>query len=586
MQIFLEKADKFIKLFLRVLAGGMVLYLLLLSMFSTSGVELRNFSGTLEEDLSSYNYYLADSWQVCLLVLVVTAAAAWLARRRLHDAFWEGLEKYRWLLYLLFLTAGLLFIGFTRLRPVSDPGKVLEIAEGMVAGDFTQFMPNDGYLWRCPHQMGIVFLCWCLTIVFGKWNYLAFQVLNLLLLIWGLELAGSMAGLLWPENGARIHWSIRLVYVLFVPYFLYVTFIYGTIPAFIFSLAAMYMELRFIREKRWSFGVSAAIFIALAIVVKPNSRIMLVAMLIFLIYDLVMEKKKLRTFAVIVIAVSLQAVCMQGVDSFMSWKSGYPVSGGQAMLGYVAMGLQESRFGPGAYNGHGVSLYEEAGYDTAGATRLAWQSIQDSLERFSDDKSEAVRWLGRKIASQWNEPAFGSIEVNRGREGAVKLPAFLDSIINGAVGYGILLYLNYFQSVILAGGVLYFLLADRKKSRDRLLLIVTVIGGFIFHIFWEAKSQYVFPYFLLIFPYSVRGWEELAGRMEGLFGKLKNGQKISMKKAAICAGATVACIALMAVSYHTRVFQYMIAVQDEPALQEEYWQAVEEKCGVYNREQN
>lgn len=102
------------------------MYLLLLSMFSTSGVELRNFSGTLEEDLSSYNYYLTDSWQVCLIVLTVTATVAWLARRRLHDAFWEGLEKYRWLLYLLFLTAGLLFIGFTRLRPVSDSGKVLE----------------------------------------------------------------------------------------------------------------------------------------------------------------------------------------------------------------------------------------------------------------------------------------------------------------------------------------------------------------------------------------------------------------------------------------------------------------------------
>ena len=77
------------------------------------------------------------------------------------------------------------------------------------------------------------------------------------------------------------------------------------------------------------------------------------------------------------------------------------------------MGLQESRFGPGAYNGRSVSLYEQAGYDTREASRLAWESIQLSLKRLAQDRSEAVRWLGRKIASQWNEPSFGSIDVNR-----------------------------------------------------------------------------------------------------------------------------------------------------------------------------
>lgn len=577
MQRLSEKADNVIKIFLRVFAGGILLYLLLLSMFSTSEVELRNFSNTPEADWGSYNYYLADSWQKCLIVLIMAVAVAVLIKSAFSDKLWSALERYRWILYLLFLIGGLFFIWFTKLQPISDPKKVMDIAEGMVNDEFIQFMPNDGYLWRCPHQMGIVFLCYCLTILFGEQNYLAFQVLNLAALICGLELAGRIAGIMWPEKGAKICCEVRMAYILFVPYFLYVTFIYGMIPAFVLSLAAMYMELIYIREKKWSSGVLAAILIAMAIIVKPNSKIMLVAMLIFLGYDLMMAQRKVRTLTIIVLMILISAVCTQSIHYFMSWKSGYPVSSGQAMLGYVAMGLQESRFGPGAYNGHSVSLYEQSGYDTGKATELAWDSIRNSMERFLDDKSEAVRWLGRKLASQWNEPAFGSIEVNRGRESEIKLPRLLNSMIYGKSGYRLIEYLNYFQTIILAGGVWYFLLSERRGSREKLLLVVAVIGGFIFHIFWEAKSQYVFPYFLLLFPYSVRGWECLADKIYNICRCEK--KKALMKKGAVTVVAAAGIfIVLIAALYQTRIFQYLVAVQDEPMLQEEYMQRVEENC--------
>lgn len=573
MRTFWEKADNFIKWFLRFLCGGMLLYLLYLSMFSTSAVELRNFSDTVEEDWGNYNYYLPDSGILCLAVLILVALVFLLVNHLIHEGIWERLERYRGFLYLVFAAAGLLFIGFTRLEPVSDPGKVLNIAEGMAAGDFTEFMPNEGYLWRCPHQMGIVLFCYCLTILFGEYNYLVFQVLNLVALIGGMEAAGGIAGRLWPEKGASVRWKVRLMYVLFIPYLLYVTFIYGTIPAFALSLGAMHMELLFIQEKKWWFGILAAVLIGAAIALKPNSQIMLVAMVLFLVYDWIMEEKKVRTLAVIVLTLLLQALFSLGVDSFMSRKSGYEVSEGQAMLGYVAMGLQESRFGPGAYNGRSVSLYEQAGYDTREASRLAWESIQLSLKRLAQDRSEAVRWLGRKIASQWNEPSFGSIDVNRGREGAPEIPDLFESVIDGRAGYILLGYLNLFQPVILAGGVLYFYLSGQKQRRENFLLIVTVFGGFLFHI-----CQYVFPYFLLIFPYSVQGWEYLADRLDRLYGRLRERKPVSVKKAVMAAGIAAMCIAVPAAVYHTRLFQYMIAVQDTTQLQAEYEQTVEKNC--------
>ena len=39
----------------------------------------------------------------------------------------------------------------------------------------------------------------------------------------------------------------------------------------------------------------------------------------------------------------------------------------------------------------------------------------------------------------------------------------------------------------------------------RLLLPMIFIGGFIFHLFWEAKGQYTITYFALLIPYCAKG---------------------------------------------------------------------------------
>ena len=35
--------------------------------------------------------------------------------------------------------------------------------------------------------------------------------------------------------------------------------------------------------------------------------------------------------------------------------------------------------------------------------------------------------------------------------------------------------------------------------------LIGVIGGFLFHIIWEANSRYIFLYSLLLMPYCARG---------------------------------------------------------------------------------
>ena len=47
----------------------------------------------------------------------------------------------------------------------------------------------------------------------------------------------------------------------------------------------------------------------------------------------------------------------------------------------------------------------------------------------------------------------------------------------------------------------------------RLLLPTIFIGGFLFHLFWEAKSQYTITYFVLLIPYCAKGLMDMTNEM-------------------------------------------------------------------------
>lgn len=68
------------------------------------------------------------------------------------------------------------------------------------------------------------------------------------------------------------------------------------------------------------------------------------------------------------------------------------------------------------------------------------------------------------------------------------------------------------MTLTLVGALAIFLL-EKDFDVDKLIFATIFIGGFIFHIFWEAKGQYALPYFILLFPYAIRGYEVLIERV-------------------------------------------------------------------------
>ena len=559
----ISKMDKVIKWFVILSGGGAVLYLQLLSMFGTSYATTRIF-GTVDgkPDMDGYNYCLADNiwvhfWVICGFILIVYLVGRFICPLVKADPKWISA-----VIGTVYFSAGAWLILSLQLHPNSDSAKILSIAEQMVNGQYDAFQAGEGYLWRYPDQLGIICFYYLITLLFGSRNFLVIQFVNLGAATAIGFLARKICSVMWKEA----KWTgigVQLLYSLFSPLFFYITYIYGTIPGVSLSLAAIYCELLFLRRKKLKYAIEAAIFIGLAVIMKTNSLVMMVAMIIFLVYDLIMENQRAKTAIALIFILVFPMIFTEGIHAFMGSKANSEISRGMPKLSWVAMALQESRMAPGTRNGYSVSLYEAAGYDYDKTNQLAINSIKDSLEHFESDKSEALRWLGRKMAFQWNDPFFGAAEMIRGRESEIGLSSFLDSMINGRLYYWLRIYLNYLQTIILTGTLLYFFSKESRQKREKLILLVVFLGGFLFHIVWEAKREYVLPYFLMLFPYAVRGYQIIAYRLRELF----HGERyLNKRKIIYFLGGAVIGIFIWSTLYPTRLIQYTVAVRDEEEL--------------------
>ena len=62
----------------------------------------------------------------------------------------------------------------------------------------------------------------------------------------------------------------------------------------------------------------------------------------------------------------------------------------------------------------------------------------------------------------------------------------------------------------------------KRNDIERLLLIVTFIGGLVFHfVLWETKAIYVLPYYFLLLPYTAIGINKLFENIQILLSRLK-----------------------------------------------------------------
>ena len=481
-----------------------IIYLLYLAGFSTSAMSS-----------SEHTYLIEDNfWLNVLFVSVVISAFLFLYKKagfirtfifRVNNDYVFYFRCRRIILYVCFFTLLFYVIAIQR-QTYADSASVSAIAVQWLNGDYSSYMPGK-YIDFYPHQQGIVTFLYFFYRVFGSYNYIAFQVCNIVCFLSTCNAFADMSDLSGSSNFKSL--LIMASCLMFLPLAMYTTFVYGTIIGLCFAVNAVrYIYIYISAEKKckWIYLAVSLCELFLAVAIKKNYLIFAIGYVIFCCF-FYLRNKSVYNLIPFLAALMIVLFSKNVVFALAEEITGHRASSGNPTLSWVVMGLDENEYRYDGWWDYSVDeLYEDADYDTAATRYIALERVQSRLKVFLADPAYAIKFFSGKNASQWNTPLFDAYYVNSGASAVPDSPLVrrLFSIRTMDI---VMRILNPLQFAILAGAVFYMLL-KKDKSDISLFYCVVFVGGFIFHTVWEAKGQYTIPYFVLLFPLAIEGYCE------------------------------------------------------------------------------
>ncbi|MCI6268275.1 MAG: hypothetical protein MR637_06585 [Clostridiales bacterium] len=437
------------------------------------------------------------------LLLALAAVHAFLRRRAGRRAFAAALA--------LWTAAALCFVLAVALLPRADSALVIEAAKRFAAGDFS---PLEGeYFSRVSYQLGI-----CLPLE-GLARLLPGLDLNLLMQALNCVISAALMALLCGLAGglsgdARTSGAAALLYMAFVPMLLFNMFVYGVLPMLLLCVLAMRCFARCARTGERRFGVLYALLIGAAAALKPNAMIVMLALLICAAVHALQRKDGFLLLCAALSAVLCFAL-PAGVIRLYELRAGVTLAPDTGMLLRLAMGMQDSMIAAGWYNGV-IEEYWPLSVTPEMEKAAALEMLAARLREFAADPAGAWAFFKEKCLTQWAEPSYdilwyGAVCGKSGRFNGLAHAIFRDGSPVRALLAG---YMNIFQQAayVLALIGTCGMIKEKRIEAVQLMLPVTVLGGFLYHMLFEAKSQYIYPYMLLLLPLAAAGMDLLAGR--------------------------------------------------------------------------
>ena len=553
-----EWAKRLVWILFTVIIG----YLLIASIFSTcylGSYSYRTMSQTTEVNIE-HTFYIRDNYiQHIIIFIVFSFLLIFVKADRLRKIF---INKYfgtavcvaAGILAVLIVLAG-------QYCPKFDQMHVIETAARLNQKVYSDFEPGN-YLFVFPFQTGTVLYFQLLSCLFGNMNHVAFQIVNCLWIVLAYYFFMKISGLLWKEEGGSYKVGIAVLGILFLPYLLYATFLYGTVVGMAFALLSFYMMLFYEQNPKVQYLLICGLSMGMATVVKSNYMIFMIAEIIYLLLKLMSDKaagfkKAFPKIILMIVLLGCFVIGRFGVDAYIKSMNGGAEVKGIPMTAWIAMGLQDGKGAPGWYNGYNNGVYIENDFDYDKTSAAVMDEIKRIVSGYTKDIQTSISFFVKKVSSQWNNPTFQSLWILEARDGKNGLAWLLQG--NGRYLY--ILWVNLLQTWILAGTFLYAVMRFRKSSLEEIILPITFVGGFVFHIFWEAEGLYAILYFPLLLPLCICGYGEwrnrlLAGKNEFASDGWKTERAGAMKKRIII--CVTAVIIVCALSY-TDTFAKMFA---------------------------
>ena len=319
----------------------------------------------------------------------------------------------------------------------------------------------------------------------------ALNVIAIIIILVAIYKIGNMISKNHKINKVRL----MVLFLTFLSLPMLSTFVYGDIPSLAFALLSVYYMMKFVDYNKLKYFTLATIFSMIAYMFRMNSLIFVIATVIYLLFNLFTKitsktvKENIINALLIVIFIVVSIVPAQIVNDYYINKYNLDKSKEYPNISYILMGMSESWRGNGWYN---EDIGEPALKNPESSKEEYAEKIKDRLTYFSQNMGYTFRFYTMKLASMWSENTYSAVRLNLLHESE---DDYLNVIKEPLTFYQkALLILMCVCSIIV-------LIQNRKNlSVNVIYLLLIFMGGFAFHIIWEAKSRYIIPYIVVLIP--------------------------------------------------------------------------------------
>lgn len=528
MKVFSALIEKISVKTIEVLAILLFAYITLLGAFK---------SAYLEDGYGLKLYFIKDSILVNLVFVIMLFASV----KLVTDFISRNMEKRSKVLLMLVLVytfcLSLGWAAVSKCFPTADQASVYYGAKHFAADYFADMAEKYSYFSCYPHQMGLALFYEMILRIFHTESFHLLQAVNAVCNCVTVLSLYKITTLIFEEKKVGVYYLL-LIIVCF-PLYWYTPFVYGELPSFAFSLFGVWLLLEVIcgkwQSRRNIYKVLPLIIsilsLVLATMVRKNTLILIIALLLTLFVYILKERK----FYYLIYVAVLTFLCVQ-VGSFAiglyEKRAGTQLNSGVPSISHVVMGLQETEYAPGWYNGFNFNTYAYAAdYNQDEAIRLSEIALNERITKFKEEPSYAFRFFKEKFMAEWLNTGYACYDSTAGKY-YERLPV-VESLYSGKGFYISRFFMDKYQfAVYLLALVFVIGNAKRKKVESsvdadniadntaedsvvqhggilRYTLLVTIVGGALFYLIWEGSGRYILPYFIMSIPYAAAGMSKV-----------------------------------------------------------------------------
>lgn len=401
---------------------------------------------------------------------------------------------------ITFFVLQILWINIRSILPSWDQWYVCDTAVQFFQKSFENVYKP--YFEKYPHQLGLSTFYTLIFKLFNTSNIVILQYINAFFntfTLLGIFLISKNI-----EKNLKVNKTKTIIaFLLFATVPLLATFVYGDFIALSFCTFALYFIMLYSNKEKTRYAFFSIICMAFACLVRKNSLIFFIAILAYLLLYL-FENPKIRTKTIIImIILTIASVApLKLTENYWQRKLKLDFENKLPTEIYLSYGISESAKAPGWYEQKIDVKAEEL---KSGAKIYGQKIIKRRLKIFLQNPLEFLKFYAEKERTMWTENTYAAFIYNdsqniwNGTEQNTEMLEKVDKLLKKTEKAVIIL--NKTVIILAFGNSIITLIRYRNKlSKDVLLLVIAFTGGFLFQMMWEAKSRYIIPYIVILFP--------------------------------------------------------------------------------------